>query len=120
MVIQKKKFRNIYPSPGNENIEDHLKEKLKKYPELNWERLKEEPALAPGNEEIAFADLKFKTPSGKIEIFSKTAQEKWGVNPLPTYEPIIKEETNKKENIRFNCFRPIPKTAFIHNLATWS
>ncbi len=87
-------IRKYLPSPGNEKIEDQLKEKLKKYPELDWNRLKEEPAMAPGNEEVAFADLKFNTPSGKIEILSKTAQKKWGVNPLPTYEPIIKEETN--------------------------
>ena len=47
--------------------------------------LKKGPVIAPGLEQIAFSDLKFKTPSGKIELFSEQAKEKWGVNKLPDY-----------------------------------
>ena len=35
---------------------------------------------APGLEEIAFADKKFKTPSGKIELISEEASKKWKVS----------------------------------------
>lgn len=37
---------------------------------LKWEKLKEGPQLANNHQEIAFTDLKFNTPSGKIELFS--------------------------------------------------
>ena len=102
-------IQEYLPKPGNENIEHHLKEKLKKFPELKWERLKEKPDIAPDNEEIAFADLKFNTPSRKIEILSKEAQKKWGVNPLPSYEPIIKEETSKKDKYPLQLLSPSTK-----------
>ncbi len=52
------------------------------------EELKEKPVLAPGNQEIAYSDFHFPTPSGKIELYNDRAQEKWGVNPLPEYIPI--------------------------------
>ncbi|MCF8369767.1 MAG: molybdopterin-dependent oxidoreductase [Bacteroidales bacterium] len=80
------------PVPGNENIETHLKEKLKTFPELSWDSLKERPAIAPGNEEVAYSNLKFNTPSGKIELRSEVANKKWGVNELPTYEDPYKGE----------------------------
>ena len=45
--------------------------------------------LAPGHEEVAFADFEFATPSGRIELVSEEAQRRWGLNPLPTYtEPV--------------------------------
>ncbi|NIR46521.1 MAG: hypothetical protein GWN99_18910, partial [Gemmatimonadetes bacterium] len=47
------------------------------------------PVLAPGAEEIAFADLTFRTPSGRIELESREACERWGLNALPRYsEPV--------------------------------
>jgi len=97
------------PRPGNENIEKKLKEKIKQYPELDWGKLKKEPSIAPGNEEIAFNDMQFNTPSGKIEMYSKTAMEKWGVYPLPTYEPIVNEETRNKEKYPLQLLSPNTK-----------
>ncbi len=102
-------IQNYLPKPGNENIEKQLKERLNKYPELNWDSLKEEPAIAPGNEEVSFIDLKFNTPSGKIEILSKTAQKKWGVNPLPTYDPIIQDEIKNKDKFTLQLLSPNTK-----------
>jgi anaerobic selenocysteine-containing dehydrogenase len=32
--------------------------------------------------------MKFDTPSGKIELFSSEANEKWGISPLPEYTAI--------------------------------
>jgi anaerobic selenocysteine-containing dehydrogenase len=45
--------------------------------------------LAPGQQEIAFADHVYPTPSGKIELLSDEAFRRWQVDPLPVYtEPV--------------------------------
>ena len=44
--------------------------------------------MAQSYEEIVFGDRVFPTASGKIEIYSQSATELWGVAPLPGYEPI--------------------------------
>jgi anaerobic selenocysteine-containing dehydrogenase len=36
---------------------------------------------------VAFADLAFPTPSGRIELRSEEAARRWGVDPLPAYVP---------------------------------
>ncbi len=82
------------PKPGNDAIEDFLKEKVKEFPELDYEQLKKGPILANSHEEIAFSDLKFNTPSGKIELYSKQAKEIWNVSPLPTYVETLKNNGN--------------------------
>ncbi|MBE3086791.1 MAG: molybdopterin-dependent oxidoreductase [Bacteroidetes bacterium] len=78
---------NLIPEPGNENIEEWLDNRIKGYSELNLDDLKEGPVLAPGLQQIAFEDLNFETPSGKIELYSSEAQSIWGVSPLPDYTP---------------------------------
>ncbi len=84
------------PIPGNEAIEAYLQQELSKFPELDYETLKQGPMLAALHEEIAFADHKFETPSGKIELYSEQAKFKWNVNPLPNYVPLqIDDRTNK-------------------------
>ncbi len=92
---------NYLPEPNNEAIESFLKEKIKEFPELDYEKLKEGPMLANSHEEIAFAAMKFDTPSGKIELYSKRAEEKWGVNPLPTYVPPVDDEKSSKYPLHF-------------------
>ncbi len=53
------------------------------------ERLDVEPYLFEGYDEIAFSDLVFPTPSGKIEFYSEAIQKRWSVDPLPEYvEPL--------------------------------
>jgi anaerobic selenocysteine-containing dehydrogenase len=90
------------PLPGNENIENFLKKEISHFPELSFEKLKEGPMLATSHEEIAFSDFKFNTPSGKIELYSETAKEKWKVNPLPSYvPPDISSETLTKYPLYF-------------------
>ena len=86
------------PQPGDEFIQAFLKEKLEAFPELRWEDLKEGPVLAPGQEEIAFSDLKFSTPSGKIELASSEARAMWGADPLPVYNELADgsaDQTNR-------------------------
>ena len=50
---------------------------------LTLDDLKKGPVPAPGSEEVAFAGLQFPTPSGKIELLSSEAQERWNIDPLP-------------------------------------
>ena len=92
------------PNPGNDSIELFLKNELKDFKELNWEKLKAVPMLAPGIENIAFADKKFKTPSGKIELLSEEAVQKWNVSALPTYDKL------PDENNEFPFFLLSPNT----------
>lgn len=82
------------PKPDNESIEQFLKEQIKRFPELDYEKLKEGPMLANSYEELAFSDMKFSTPSGKIELYSEAAVKKWGVDPLPTYVPTVENDQN--------------------------
>ena len=95
------------PKPGNEHIENYLKNVLKTEPSLNWEDLKKGPIIAPGHEEIAFADKRFNTPSGKIELYSEEAENKWGVNKLPDFKPLVNAE--KKEAFPFMLMSPNTK-----------
>lgn len=82
-------FKNLIPKPTNQDIKNFLEKKLEKFPDLSLEKLKQGPILAPGTEEIAFADLSFPTPSGKIELYSQEAQDRWNLNPLPDFtEPV--------------------------------
>ncbi|MCD4729165.1 MAG: hypothetical protein K8R74_01095, partial [Bacteroidales bacterium] len=82
---------------------------VKEFPELDWEKLKEKPDIAPGHQEIAFEDLKFNTPSGKIELYSIKAKEKWNVSPLPTYEPLVDEELSLKKKYPLQLLSPNTK-----------
>jgi len=82
-------IRSYLPCPGNNHIEVFLQERLRQFPELNWEQLTLQPMIAPGHEEIPFSDFTFKTDSGKIELYSAAAAEKWGANPLPDFQPIV-------------------------------
>ncbi|MBN1988695.1 MAG: molybdopterin-dependent oxidoreductase [Bacteroidales bacterium] len=72
--------------PTDQGVTDFLNGKLSAFPQLSLEQLKQGPVLAPGLEEIAFTDGVFRTPSGKIELYSQQAADSWGVNPLPSYD----------------------------------
>ncbi len=87
---------DLIPQPGNGNIEKWLEKRISGYPGINIDRLRESPVLAPGLQQIAWEDLKFETPSGKIEIYSEEASEKWGISPLPDYSAIIHSQDEKK------------------------
>lgn len=84
------KIEKNIPRPGDKSIDSWLNNYLKQFPEIKLEHLKERPILAPQLENIAFENHVFKTPSGKIELFSISAREDWGVNPLPEYVPLKK------------------------------
>jgi len=100
--------KNI-PYPSDEGVENWLSEKLKPFPEITLEKLKQGPVLTPVLQEIAFSDYKFNTPSGKIELYSETATKKWGVNTLPTYEKAIEGKRGKESEFPFNLLSPNTK-----------
>lgn len=100
--------KNI-PYPSDESIENWLNKQLEPFRDLTVEKLKEGPILAPGLQEIAFSDFKFNTPSGKIELYSVFAKEKWGVNPLPSYEKTIEGKSANDKKYPFNLMSPNTK-----------
>lgn len=71
------------PGPTDAEVEAWLERKLAPFPEVTLERLRSGPVPAPGCQEIAFSDFVFPTPSGKIELLSQEAAQRWGVDPLP-------------------------------------
>lgn len=77
----------VLPAPGDEAVEAYLRRHLAPFPELTLERLAEGPVLAPGHQEVAFSDFVFPTPSGKIELRSREAAVRWGVDELPSWVP---------------------------------
>ena len=82
---------DVIPEPGNENIEKWLEKRISGYSDLDLADLKCGPVLAPGLQHIAWEDMKFDTPSGKIELLSGEAQSLWGVSSLPGYVPVKDE-----------------------------
>ena len=75
--------RHLVPLGGEE---DWLRRRIAPWPELSLERLAQGPVLAPGSEEIAFADHHFATPSGRIELWSDEARSRWGLDELPRFD----------------------------------
>lgn len=100
--------KNI-PFPSDETTEHWLDKQLEPFENLSIEKLKEGPILAPGLQEIAFSDYKFNTPSGKIELYSKAAENDWNVNPLPTYEKTKENKQNNSSDFPFNLMSPNTK-----------
>jgi len=73
------------PAPPDQSVEAYLRRKLEPFPEITLNKLAQAPIIAPGHQEIAFSDHRFATPSGKIELASAEASERWGVDPVPGF-----------------------------------
>jgi anaerobic selenocysteine-containing dehydrogenase len=85
----------LIPEPGNDNIESWLENRIAGFSELTLSQLRKSPVIAPGLQQIAWEDLKFDTPSGKIELYSREAM-KWGISPLPDYIALKHSDEEKK------------------------
>jgi len=107
--IGKDEIRDVIPEPEDKAIEQWLQKYLDPFPQLTLAKLEAGPQLAPGLQEIAFSDLKFNTPSGKIELVSRSATEKWGVSPLPTYVPPIAYQNKVDLSHPFSLMTPNTK-----------
>lgn len=91
----------LIPEPGNNNIEKWLSKRIKGFSELTLDQLKQTPVLAPGLQQIAYEDMKFETPSGKIELYSSEANIKWGISPVAEYTGIVHQEGEEKFPLQF-------------------
>ena len=81
-------LRAFLPEPGDPGVDRWLQAKLDPLG-IALEQLREGPLLAPGTPEVAFEDLSFPTPSGRIELWSEEAMQRWEVAALPEYrEPV--------------------------------
>ncbi len=78
-------IRAAIPEPSDAGVEAYLRRWLAPFDGLTLERLREGPQLPPGHQEVAFSDLVFPTPSGKIELLSQEAETRWGRDRLPAY-----------------------------------
>lgn len=83
------------PEPTDAAIDSWLEKELQAFDGLTLDKLKEAPALAPRLQEIAFSDYRFSTPSGKIELYSEQAKNRWNVPELPGYVPIAEDDKRK-------------------------
>lgn len=72
------------PGPSDEEVQAWLAARLRPLG-LTLEQLREGPALSPAFQEVAFADLRFPTPSGRIELWSAEARSRWGQDELPSW-----------------------------------
>jgi anaerobic selenocysteine-containing dehydrogenase len=92
---------NLIPLPGNDSVEQWLENRILGYSTIDLKQLKMSPVLAPGLQQIAFEDLVFETPSGKIEIYSTEAEKKWGISPLPEYVAVSHSNNEIKYPLEF-------------------
>jgi anaerobic selenocysteine-containing dehydrogenase len=66
---------------------DRLRAMLPEGKEDALEELRLRPLDLSGRGEVAWEDLRFETPSGKVEFASETATRLWAVDPVPDYDP---------------------------------
>src|SRR5690606_33839627 len=74
------------PDPGG--YDSWLTERISHTPGFIREELMQTPVIPDQNEHPAYGNMKYETPSGRIELWSDRAAKLWGANPLPTYEPL--------------------------------
>lgn len=72
------------PGPGDAAIEAWLQTRLEPLG-ISLEQLRQGPVLSPRFTEVAFADRRFPTPSGRIELWSDEARRRWGLDELPHF-----------------------------------
>ncbi len=85
----------VFPVTDDE-VNAYLDRLLEPFPSITRGQLEDAPVLAPGHQAIAFADLRFPTPSGKIELASDEAAARWKVSAAPDYtEPV---ESLRRDN----------------------
>ncbi len=71
-----------------EDREAFLRNLLPEGRESAIDELRHRPLDLSGHGDVAFADRRFPTRSGKVEFSSGEAAETWGVDPVPAYVPL--------------------------------
>ncbi|MCH6267644.1 molybdopterin-dependent oxidoreductase [Neobacillus citreus] len=95
-----------FPTSGDPKdwVEKEFNDEIKELFNIDsWEDLRKKGGTAKANEKItvAWEDLKFRTPSGKYEFFSKKAVE-YGHHPLPVFT----EEYKAPKEYPIRCMSP--------------
>jgi len=106
-------LRFFLPEPGDAGVEAWLQAKLDPLG-ISLDQLREGPVLAPGSPEVAFADLVFPTPSGRIELCSEEAARRWGVDPLPAYAEAQESAASREGKYPLQLLTPNTKNG-IHS-----
>lgn len=78
--------------------------------DITLERLQAEgsiPLPIPEQEQTPFADGMFRTPSGKVEVYSAQAAQK-GYDPLPGWEPEVETRIKHSGNTSSTASGPLP------------
>jgi len=73
--------------PAPDDYGKWLMDRISHTPGFVRDELLQKPVIPGQNEHPAYANMKFGTPSGKIELWSDRAANLWGVRPHPSYEP---------------------------------
>lgn len=103
----------ILPAPGDAGVEAWLQARLDPLG-VTLAQLREGPVLAPGAEEVAFADGRFTTPSGRVELLSAEAEARWGVDPLPSYREPVESQASGRGAFPLQLLTPNTKNG-IHS-----
>lgn len=95
-----------FPTSGDPKdwVEKEFNDEIKELFNIeSWEDLRKKGGTAKANEKItvAWEDLKFRTPSGKYEFYSKKAVE-YGHHPLPVFT----EEYKAPKEYPIRCMSP--------------
>jgi anaerobic selenocysteine-containing dehydrogenase len=67
---------------------ERLRAMLPEGKEEALEELRQRPLDFSGWGDVAWADLRFETPSGKVEFASEAATKLWGVDAVPDFQPL--------------------------------
>jgi len=109
--LDEDRLRASIPEPADAAVEAYLKKRLEPLPDLTLDRLRQAPVLAPGSEPVAWSDLRFSTPSGKVELISEEAERRWGLDRLPSFLPPKEVAgSDKSEGARFPLHLLTPNT----------
>jgi anaerobic selenocysteine-containing dehydrogenase len=101
----------VIPGTSEAEVEAFLDKRLEQFGELSVNRLREGAVITPGHQEIAFSDFVFPTPSGKIELLSNEARDRWGLNELPDYfEPDESLKSPSADTKQFPLYLMTPNT----------
>jgi anaerobic selenocysteine-containing dehydrogenase len=99
------------PGAGDDDVDAWLRDRVSAVPGLDLEQLRAGPVLPPGHRDVAFEDLTFPTPSGRIEILSREAEQRWGVDALPGWsEPVEARSTAGRDEDPYPLYLMTPNT----------
>jgi anaerobic selenocysteine-containing dehydrogenase len=102
------------PGVSDEAVEAFLARRLAGVPGVTLDALRSGPVRVGGgeNRDVAFADGVYKTPSGRIELYSEEARTRWGLDELPVYtEPAesVRRATSTAQRYPLSMLTPNTK-----------